>query len=93
MDVKHLRKIAEEATQTGWEFSGNYPFYVDVRKPASSLSKHDDKRPTYWRFQDGLFVAAFNPKTVLELLDKVESLQSDVNYLWKTIEELTENKT
>ncbi len=79
MDIKKLRKIAEEATPGSWEnsFSSNYPFYVDVRKPARSLSKHDSDRPTYWRHQDGLFVAVFNPKQVLELLDRIEELENE----------------
>jgi hypothetical protein len=71
-DIKKLRKVAEEATPGPWKAGGNYPFYVDLRKPADSLSKHDSERPTYWRYQDGLFVLTFNPKTVLELLDSLE---------------------
>lgn len=76
-DLKRLRKIALDATPGPWgPWSGNYPFNVDVKKPAPSLSKHDHKRPTYWRWQDGLFVLEFNPKVVLELLDRIQSLEN-----------------
>ena len=74
-ELKEFRKIATEATQGFWAFSGNYPFYVDVRKPAPSLSKHDDKRPTFWRYQDGVFVTAFCPERVLKLLDEIDRLK------------------
>lgn len=80
LDIKELRKIAEEATQERQtECLGNYPFYVDVRKPAPSLSKHDDERPTYWRYQDGVFVLTFDPKTVIMLLDQIEDLEKKLD--------------
>lgn len=75
-ELKHLRKIAEDATPGPWgPWTGNYPFNVDVVKPAPSLSKHDAKRPTYWRYQDGAFVLAFNPQTALALLDRISDLE------------------
>lgn len=46
----------EDATPAPWgPYSCNYPFYVEVTKPAPSLSKHDS-RPTYWRMEDGVLV-------------------------------------
>lgn len=76
MDLKKLREIASKATPGPWgPWSGNYPFYVDVVKPAQSLSKHDDERPTYWRYWDAEFVLSFNPNVALELLDEIERLQ------------------
>lgn len=75
-DLKDLRKIAEEATPGQWTGTGNYPFYVDIKKPAPSLSKHDRERPTYWRYQDGVFVLAFSPKQVLELFKHIDELET-----------------
>jgi hypothetical protein len=76
IDIEKLRKIAESAEPGPWgPWDGNYPFYVDVRKPSASLSKHDDERPTYWSHNDAAFVLTFNPKMVLELLDEIERLK------------------
>ncbi len=76
INTKELRKIAESATPGPWgSWCANTPFYVDVQKPAPSLSKHDNERPTYWRMEDALFVLHFNPKIVLELLDEIERLK------------------
>lgn len=67
-----FRKFAENATQVWGGWNSNAPFYVDVRKPSPSLSKHDEERPTYWRYEDGVFVAAASPKNILELLDEID---------------------
>lgn len=79
LDFKKLTKVAEEATPSPWTFHSNYPFYINVDKPASSLSKHDDTRPTYWRYEDGLFVATFQPEMVLKLLNRIEELEKNDN--------------
>ena len=76
LDLYKLRQIAAAATPGPWgPWTGNYPFNVDVVKPAPSLSKYDNERPTYWRYQDASFVLAFNPKTALELLDRISDLE------------------
>lgn len=81
IDLKKLRKVATKATPGPWgPWDANIPFSVDVVKPAPSLSKHDDKRPTYWRCEDGVFVLTFNPQMALELLDEIERLQE---FEWK----------
>jgi hypothetical protein len=81
IDLKRLREVAMKATPGPWgPWNSNMPFYVVVDKPAPSLSKHDDDRPTYWRFEDGVFVLQFNPVMVLELLDEIERLQE---FEWK----------
>ncbi len=53
-----IRQAIEKATPLEkWEFFANYPFYVQVKKPASSLSKHDDTRSDLWRVEDGELLA------------------------------------
>jgi hypothetical protein len=75
-ELNQLRKIAEDATPGPWgPWSGNYPFYVMVKKPAPSLSKHDHERGDFWRYQDGEYVLAFNPKVALELLNRISDLE------------------
>jgi hypothetical protein len=77
MDLKKLREVASKATPGDWghNWSASIPFYVDVKKPAQSCSKHDHERPTYWRYEDGIFASVFSPRQVLELLDEIERLQ------------------
>jgi hypothetical protein len=80
LDLQSLKEIASKATPGPWgEWGCNYPFYVDVKKPAPSLSKHDSERPTYWRMEDALFVLNFHPGKVLELLDCIEELEKNAN--------------
>lgn len=69
--IDAIRKRAAEATQEPWgPYRANLPFYVEVEKPAQSLSKHDDTRPTYWKVEDGVFVvhALEDVKFLLSLL-------------------------
>ena len=75
IDTKELRKIANKATRDWVVGKGNVPFYVDVQKPAPSMSKHDDERPTYWKYDDGVFVCCFSPAHILELLDEIDRLK------------------
>jgi hypothetical protein len=75
-ELNEMRMVAKTATPGPWgPWMGNCPFYVIVKKPAPSLSKHDDERPTYWPYNDGKFVLTFNPQAVLELLDEIERLK------------------
>lgn len=81
-ELEELQKICNEASPGPWEASGNYPFYIDMQKPARSLSKHDLERPTYWSYQDGKYVLAARdamPK-LLDMLNRV------INNLKKEIE-------
>ncbi len=72
--IEEIKKRLNEVTPGPWgpKWSMNYPFYVDVRKPAPSLSKHDLERPTYWKMQDAIFVASAESdiRYLLELLEK-----------------------
>lgn len=77
INYTNLRRIANEATQERWgPWTCNYPFYVDVKKPAPSLSKHDHDRPTYWKIEDAIFVLEFNPKVVVYLLNEIDQLKA-----------------
>jgi hypothetical protein len=75
IDTKKLREVAEKAWKELPKYLGNPPFYVDVPKPRQSMSKHDLERPTYWNYDDGVFVAVFQPSLVLELLDEIDRLR------------------
>jgi hypothetical protein len=80
IDLKRLKQIAQDATPGPWgPMNANYPFYVDMEKPAPSLSKHDQDRPTYWRYQDAIYVLSFNPVVVIELIEKIEELEAKLN--------------
>ena len=86
LDLKKLRQVALEATPGPWgPWSANIPFNVVVVKPAPSLSKHDSKQPTYWRYEDGLHVLYFNPKNALELLDMLEEAKTVMEFTLQAI--------
>lgn len=74
--IAKIRKRVAEISEPWGPFSGNYPFYVVVKKPAPSLSKHEGtpRGEHMWRYQDGEFVAAapFDIKFLLAELDKKE---------------------
>jgi hypothetical protein len=75
--LKQIHEIeyrALKATKGPWVFTANYPFYVDVTKPAPSLSKHDLQRPTYWRYQDGEFVSTAREDVLLLVKSLREAL-------------------
>lgn len=67
---KSLKKV-----KLPWYGTSNYPFYVDIRKPRESLSKHDYKMPSYWQHDDGeylLFCVNEMPK-ILEYIKDLEA--------------------
>lgn len=53
-----LKSIQEslKKVKLPWTATENYPFYIDVRKPRESLSKHDSERLTYWDIYDGEYM-------------------------------------
>lgn len=55
--IENFKELMAKVDTRYWEFGANIPFYVDMKKPRPSLSKHDDERPTYWHYDDGSFVA------------------------------------
>lgn len=77
MDKKRLdeiKGITSAATPGPWTAAGNLPFYVDLRKPAPSLSKHDKECPTYWKVADAEFVLMAR-SVVPELIAEIERLK------------------
>ncbi|NDE91577.1 MAG: hypothetical protein EB059_10685 [Alphaproteobacteria bacterium] len=56
--IETFKELMQKVDTSTWSFSANAPFYIDIQKPRASLSKHDDKCPTYWHYDDGRFVAA-----------------------------------
>src|SRR5271166_1597116 len=56
-DLDRLKKMATDATPGPWgPWSANVPFYVNVKKPSPSMSKHDADRPTYWKKENENFI-------------------------------------
>ncbi len=79
--IKQIEKLLAEKTPELWEASSNEPFYIDLRKPAPSLSKHDDIRPTYWLPQDAKFVLWCANGGVQMLLDRIKELNEDIAFM------------
>jgi hypothetical protein len=68
--IKAFEERMKKIHPLPWEFSGNIPFDVQVRKPRESLSKHTDTNPCSWHYDDGCYVAmAVNhvPKLIEEI--------------------------
>lgn len=76
--IESLKKALKSIHPLPWEFSANVPFNVDLKKPRASLSKHDDERPTYWHYEDGLY-AAIAVNAMPELLSYIEELEAKLN--------------
>lgn len=80
MTHDELRKLAEAATPgPWWQRSALTP--EPTEDGATELSEllcffPDEDHPRFWDWiNDGAFVAAANPKTVLELLDRIAELE------------------
>jgi hypothetical protein len=73
--VERIKEALSKTTPGNWTAEGDYPFYVSLKKPAASLSKHDDTRPTYWPYHDGVFVLMCRNGGVQFLLDEIERLK------------------
>jgi len=56
--------------------SANIPFYVEIKKPRESLSKHDATRPTYWHCDDGVYLAALVAE-VPKLIEEIRRLTDE----------------
>ena len=73
-DIAELKGYCKRAWQKPMEVASNIPFNCVVNKPRPSMSKHDE-RPNYWNYDDGVFIAAFQPPTVMALLEEIERLR------------------
>jgi hypothetical protein len=83
--IDQLEKMLAKCPPFPWEFGGNVPFYVDVRKPRPSLSKHDDARPSYWHYDDGLYVSAAI-HSVPKLIEEIKRLELALDQALQTKE-------
>ena len=83
--IEQMEKALEKATPANWQSSGNWPFYAVMNKPAPSLSKHDDTRPNYWRYDDVSFVLLCRNGGVQMLLDEIKRLQTENEYFRKEV--------
>ena len=72
--IKTIRDVMEKTAPLPWEFDANVPFYVSVKKPRPSQSKHDEKMPTYWDYSDGEYMALC-VNLMPELLDYIAELE------------------
>ena len=73
--VEEIQQRLDKATPAPWgPYSANIPFYVEVTKPAPSMSKHDSTRPTYWKYDDGIFVACAY-QDIKYLLERIKELE------------------
>jgi Ead/Ea22-like protein len=80
-----LRKLAEAATPGPWQvINGHYPGFREIEGPsfrvsivmsATNLTFSDGTQ----RETDAAFIAAANPQTILELLDKIDQLQAEID--------------
>jgi Ead/Ea22-like protein len=78
-----LRRLAEAATPGPWQvINGHYPGFREIEGPSFQVSIV--MSATNLTFSDGTqretdagFIAAANPQTILELLDKIDQLQAD----------------
>lgn len=79
LDDQELKEIKDRAEKSH-QFTGtsNVPFYVHLKRPRQSLSKHDSEKYddiNFLHYDDGIFIA--NAKDdVLKLISEIESLKS-----------------
>ena len=77
--IKNLKELLKKIEPLPWSgSSSNIPFYVDVKKPRESLSKHDSERPTYWNYHDGIYLLTAAHE-VPNLLKYIEELEQKIN--------------
>ncbi len=76
-NIKAIREAMEKIAPLPWQFAANVPFYVEVTKPRASQSKHDHKRPEYWDYNDGVYLA-YCVNMMPELLDYIAELEASV---------------
>lgn len=90
--IAKIKKRVEEISEPWGPFSGNYPFYVVVKKPAPSLSKHEGtpRGAHMWRYQDGEFVAAA-PYDIKFLLSELAAQNQVLQQYKETVDQW--NKT
>ena len=84
IDTTKLRELAQKATPGPWTYF-HYPKYkhhhvsVPIDGSSMTLLLFQDGCQTTKPKEDAEYIAAANPATVLELLDEIDRLRSDVN--------------
>ena len=71
-ELNELEEDEKKATPAPWTGGSNRPFHANIDKPAPSLSKHDRKRPDYWRYED--VVVALKARNNLKELIRLAKL-------------------
>jgi hypothetical protein len=77
INLDDIKKRHQAATPGPWQGRVNYPFYGVLIKPAPSLSKHDQERPSYWRMEDVVFVVSAHAD-ITYLLSEIDRLQKAI---------------
>lgn len=77
-----LLKMKEKTDVANWTMNANLPFYVVMKKPRPSLSKHDDEQPMYWHCDDAYYLltaaqyAGDLSRTLLQTIEDLKDLNS-----------------
>ena len=82
MPIKETIKSLEEylkKVELPWTASANVPFYVNMKKPRPSMSKHDSRCPTYWDYYDGCYalMCANEMPKILEYIKELERMRDE----------------
>ena len=88
--LQELRRIAEEATPGPWSttrYNGGLRFDGPLRVYAGTDPEYGEPRPIPASDADTRYIAAFDPPTVLAMLDEIERLQGSA--LVEALKEVT----
>ena len=98
MDTKELRKLAEGATQGKWpdetwcsdfECNGRWAAIGPIHKQRDSEDEIDPNSDASKAAEnDAAYIAACNPKTLLQLLDRIERLEKNQTAAWGAFREI-----
>ena len=87
-DLEELKQIAQNATPGQWttgstDFTGEFDYTVYGVKPIAPTDWAPDNSPAFaycegMDAQDATYVAAFDPPTVLALIDRIEKLEATI---------------
>lgn len=77
--MKKIKQLLNKIQPLPWHFQGNTPFDVQVKKPRESLSKHTERNPNSWHYDDGEYLALC-VNEMPNLLKYVEDLEKELAY-------------
>ena len=82
MKIKELKELAEAATAGPWVYEENGISYVETFDDGYGPERNLPTRiAEYTGSNDGLFIAAANPETLLKLIAVVEAAQATIDFL------------